>query len=218
LADQTEGSLKGLFGIQRRCINFQRIRGGLQRCHGAIGVLRIPVADFGFHLGVQTDFDVIDPLAADQGVGAELVTALIQKHVAGILLVVAGGRGESAGDGTFLADIAVNEGIPMLNVRLEDLAPAGVASWEALAAIETARLIWDTDVFTPGQSGNLVARIPGVDTSRAVILGAHIDSANTPGAGDNALNCAVLLEVARVYARTAWRMLGPKHDSSGRES
>ena len=51
MADQTEGSLKGLFGIERRCINFQRIRGGLQRCHGAIGVLRIPVADFGFHLG-----------------------------------------------------------------------------------------------------------------------------------------------------------------------
>lgn len=86
----------------------------------------------------------------------------------------------------------------MLNVRLEDLAPAGINSWETLSEIETARLIWDTDVFSPGHSGNLVARIPGADSSRAVILGAHIDSANTPGAGDNALNCAVLLEVARV--------------------
>ena len=147
---------------------------------------------------VFLDFDVIDPSTVGQGVGARLVTALIQKQVAGLVLVVAGGQGKSAGDGTFLEDLAMNEGIPMLNVRLEDLAPAGIDSWEALATIETARLIWDTDVFSPGQSGNLVARIPGADSSRPVILGAHIDSANTPGAGDNALNCAVLLEVARV--------------------
>jgi len=147
---------------------------------------------------VFLDFNVIDPFSAGQGVGAELVSALIQKHVAGLVLVVAGGHGESAQDGTFLEDIAVNERIPILNVRLEDLAPAGIASWNALSEIESARLIWDTDVFSPGQSGNLVAHIPGADSSRAVILGAHIDSANTPGAGDNALNCAVLLEVAHV--------------------
>jgi hypothetical protein len=144
------------------------------------------------------DFGVIDPMTVEPGVSAELVTALIQKHVAGLVLVVAGGYGESVQDGTFLEDPGMTEGIPMLNVRLEDLAPAGIVSWEDLAGIESARLIWDTDVFSPGQSGNLVARIPGADSSRAVILGAHIDSANTPGAGDNALNCAVLLEMARV--------------------
>jgi len=147
---------------------------------------------------VFLDFNVLDPEVVGQGVGAKLLTALIQRHVAGLVMVVAGGRGEPATDGTFLEDLAVNEGIPILIVRLEDLAPAGIASWEALARIETARLIWDTDVFSPGQSGNLVARIPGADSSRAVILGAHIDSANTPGAGDNGLNCAILLEVARV--------------------
>jgi hypothetical protein len=147
---------------------------------------------------VFLDFDVIDPQETGPGAGAELVTTLIQKHVAGLVLVVAGGHGESAQDGTFLEDAGMNEGIPMLNVRLEDLAPAGIDSWEGLAGIESARLIWDTDVFSPGQSGNLVARIPGADPSRAVILGAHIDSANTPGAGDNALNCSVLLEAARV--------------------
>jgi hypothetical protein len=147
---------------------------------------------------VFLDFKVIDPMVVGEGVGAKLVTELIEKRVAGLVLVVAAGQGKSAGDGTFLDDLAMNEGIPMLIVRLEDLAPAGTASWEALAEVETARLIWDTDVFSPGQSGNLVARIPGLDSSRAVILGAHIDSGNTPGAGDNALNCAVLLEVARV--------------------
>ncbi len=144
------------------------------------------------------DFGVIDPLTFEPGVSAELVSALIKKQVAGIVLVVAGGYGESAQDGTFLEDTGMTEAIPMLNVRLEDLAPAGIISWEDLGRIKSARLIWDTDVFSPGQSGNLVARIPGADSSRAVILGTHIDSANTPGAGDNALNCAVLLEMARV--------------------
>jgi acetylornithine deacetylase/succinyl-diaminopimelate desuccinylase-like protein len=70
--------------------------------------------------------------------------------------------------------------IPILNARLEDLAPAGISSWEGLAQIETARLPWDTDVFSPGTSGNLVARMPGVDPTPAVILGAHIDGANSP--------------------------------------
>jgi hypothetical protein len=147
---------------------------------------------------VFLDYGAIDPAAADAGVGAQLVTALIQKDVAGLVLVTEREHGKGAGDGTILGEIALNEVIPMLYVRLEDLAPVGIASWEALAQIEAVRLIWDTDVFSPGQSGNLVARIPGTDSSQAVILGAHIDSANSPGAGDNALNSAVLLEMARV--------------------
>jgi hypothetical protein len=147
---------------------------------------------------VFLDFGAIDSAEEGEGVGAQLVTALIQKDVAGLVLVTERGHGKFAGDGTILEEITLNEVIPMLYVRLEDLAPVGIASWEALAQIEAARLIWDTDVFSPGQSGNLVARIPGADSSQAVILGAHIDSANSPGAGDNAINCAVLLEMARV--------------------
>ena len=147
---------------------------------------------------VFLDYGAIDPAAQGEGAGGQVVTALIQKGVAGLVLVTERGHAKHAGDGTILEGIALNEVIPMLYVRLEDLASAGIASWEALAQVEAARLIWDTDVFSPGQSGNLVARIPGADSSQAVILGAHIDSANSPGAGDNGLNCAVLLEVARV--------------------
>jgi hypothetical protein len=147
---------------------------------------------------VFLDFAAIDPESAEKGAATELVTALIQKDVAGLVLVTEEGHGKNAGDGTSHGAIALNEVIPMLYVRLEDLAAVGITSWEALAQTGPARLIWDTDVFSPGQSGNLVARIPGADSSQAVILGAHIDSANSPGAGDNALNCAALLEVARV--------------------
>jgi hypothetical protein len=147
---------------------------------------------------VFLDYAAIDPEEEGRGVGAELISALFEKDIAGLVLVTEMGHAKYAGDGTELEGIAPNEGVPMLYVRLEDLAPVGIASWEALTQIEAARLVWDTDVFSPGQSGNLVARVPGVDSSRAVILGAHIDSANSPGAGDNALNCAVLLEMARV--------------------
>ncbi len=87
--------------------------------------------------------------------------------------------------------------MPTLYVRLEDLASAGISTWEDLAKIESARLIWDADVLSPGTSGNLVARIPGVDSSHAVILGAHIDSPNSPGAMDNGISAVALLEVAR---------------------
>ncbi|MFN2189233.1 MAG: M28 family metallopeptidase [Candidatus Promineifilaceae bacterium] len=144
------------------------------------------------------DFAAIDPEVQGGGTGAELITTLIEKNVTGLVLVTESGGGKYAGDGTILEEISLSEVIPKLYVRLEDLAALGIASWEDLAKIEAARLIWDTDVFSPGESGNLVARIPGQDSSQAVILGAHIDSANTPGAADNALNAAALLEIARV--------------------
>ena len=54
------------------------------------------------------------------------------------------------------------------------------------------------DVFSPGTSGNLIAHIPGTDSSQAVILGGHIDSPNSPGAMDDGSGSVVLLEVARV--------------------
>jgi hypothetical protein len=85
-----------------------------------------------------------------------------------------------------------------LYTRLEDLVTAGIEGWPDLAKIQSARLTWDADVFAPGTSGNLMARIPGVDTSQAVILGAHIDSPNAPGAMDDGSGSAILLEIARV--------------------
>jgi hypothetical protein len=148
----------------------------------------------------------VDP--ADRYRGAaevtRLFTQLIDQGVAGLVLVTqrspdsATSYGKYLGGGPALENIAAERVVPKLYVRLEDMAPAGIFSWDDLAQIESARLVWDTDVFSPGTSGNLVARIPGVDASQAIILGAHIDSANSPGAMDNGINSAVLLEVARV--------------------
>ena len=134
----------------------------------------------------------------------QIIAKLIEKDAAGLVLVTQfsdvseRSQGKFVGDGIALEEVATQAVIPTLYARLEDLTPAGISSWDELTQIEMARLVWDTDVFSPGTSGNLVARIPGADSSQAIILGAHIDSANSPGAIDNGINSAALLEVAHI--------------------
>ncbi len=148
----------------------------------------------------------LDPASRHRGSedSTQIITKLLNKNIVGLVLVTqfstvpAGSQGKFVGDGVTFEGVTTEVVIPTLYVRLEDLAKAGISNWEDLAKIESVRLVWDTDVFSPGKSGNLVARIPGADSSQAVILGAHIDSANSPGAMDNGINSAVLLEVARV--------------------
>jgi hypothetical protein len=150
---------------------------------------------------VFLDYSVIGPTVVGAGVGTQIVTTLIQKDIAGLVLVTdktGASRGVYVGDGLALRDIGPQYNVPILYIRLEDLSQVGVTKWEDLAQIEAVRMIWDTDVFSPGRSGNLVAHVPGADSSQAMILGAHIDSADSPGAMDNGLSSAALLEVARV--------------------
>ncbi len=154
------------------------------------------------------DYAVIDRailgLSGARGVAGQLLA----KKPAGLVLVThfSNQRGES--HGSFVGDVSalnLQEGaprLPILYVRLEDLASAGIDDWDRLARVEAASLTWDADVFVPGTSGNLVVRIPGADPSRAVILGAHIDSPNGPGAMDDGSGSAVLLEVACVLDAT----------------
>jgi hypothetical protein len=50
-----------------------------------------------------------------------------------------------------------------------------------------------------GVSRNVVARVPGTDP-RVLVVSGHLDTrATTPGANDNALGCAMLLEMARIF-------------------
>jgi len=153
---------------------------------------------------VLLNYVVIDPTIRASGPDTHIVTELIEQDIAGLVLVTqfsdlpGESHGKYVGDGIALERVTAEVAPPILYVRLEDLASAGISSWEELAQVEAARLVWDTDVFSPGTSGNLVARIPGADSSQAMILGAHIDSPNSPGAMDNGINSAVLLEVARI--------------------
>jgi hypothetical protein len=153
---------------------------------------------------VLFDYEAVDPMLHDFSASQSAMVNLMNKNPAGLLFITDFSdsweqvAGSFLGEGDVLRGATSDVAIPVLYARLEDLAPAGVASWEDLTQIEMARLVWDTDIFSPGTSGNLIARIPGADSSRAIILGAHIDSANSPGALDDGSGSVVSLEVARI--------------------
>jgi len=164
------------------------------------------------------DYAAIDRAILGKREAAQIASNLMAKEPVGLVLVTRFSNKAGESHGTFVGDVSalnyVEKGTfpPILYVRLEDLGQAGIASWDDLTRVQAARLTWDADVFSPGTSANLAARIPsaslraspGADPSEAVILGAHIDSPNSPGAMDNGSGSAVLLEVARVLneART----------------
>jgi len=154
---------------------------------------------------VFLDYEAIDKVVqGGTGPAVEIGWDLLEEEPAGLVLVtqfsneVGRSHGSFVGDTNALNWVETDAAPPTLYVRLEDLAPAGIQGWDDLSRIEAARLTWDADVFSPAPSENLAARIPGTDTSQAVILGAHIDSPNAPGAMDDGSGSAVLLEVARV--------------------
>jgi len=151
------------------------------------------------------DYALIDTVVnPDYPANGEKLMKLINLGLDGVVLVTRYSNTDGESRGTFVGDGGVFQyfdhiaRIPILHARLEDFAPVGIQTWEDLARIETARLTWDADIFVPGQGGNLVARLPGRDSSRAVILTAHVDSPNSPGVFDDGSGSAILLEVARV--------------------
>ncbi len=74
-----------------------------------------------------------------------------------------------------------------------------------LGGVSEPRVLVDTDVILPALSRNLIAKIPGRDDAQALILGAHLDSPNNPGAMDDGSGSAVSLELARVLDQTGFQ-------------
>ena len=150
------------------------------------------------------DYAVVDYALVKVDEAGMVAAALVASKPAGIVLVTELTYEPDRSHGALASELNVftlvkpKPAPPVLYARLEDMARAGIEGWDDLGRIKAARLTWDADVFSPATSGNLVARIPGADRSRAVILGAHIDSPNTPGAMDDGSGSAILLEVARV--------------------
>jgi glutaminyl-peptide cyclotransferase len=78
--------------------------------------------------------------------------------------------------------------------------PAGSAASRALATSLRAELPSARFQRVPGGLRNVVARVPGRDPSRVVVVGAHYDTKDIPGfvgANDGASGTAVVLELAR---------------------
>jgi hypothetical protein len=127
-----------------------------------------------------------------------------------LVLVTSWSPNPGESHGAFAGDVDafswVNDNhTPILVTRLEEYVSAGITSMEELARIERATVVLDTDVLSPAQSRNLVAMIPGKDDTAALIFGAHIDSANNPGAMDDGSGSAILLEMARVLNETGYQ-------------
>jgi len=156
------------------------------------------------------DYAIIDRVTnRDAGGHIPPLIKMLSYEPAGLVLVTeysnqnGKSRGTLVGDGSIFQYTDFNPKLPVLHIRVEDMADAGITTWEDLAGppgemISTARLTWDADVFSPGWSGNLAVRIPGADSTAAMILGAHIDSPNGPGAFDDGSGSVVLLEIARI--------------------
>lgn len=146
------------------------------------------------------DYALIDPTVGEWAAVLARSAAVLAAGPAGLVVITRNSHEPGASHGTFAGDgspLAYMETGPRpvtLLARLEDIAPR----WPDLAAFQSARLTWDADLFSPALSHNLVARIPGADPTRAIVLTAHIDSANNPGAMDDAGGAAALLEVARI--------------------
>lgn len=132
-------------------------------------------------------------------------SALLRLKPAAIVLVT---RFSNAGEqthGTFAGDgggvLQRLEGgitMPLLFIEMENLAVLGIFDWDGMSEISNARVIWDADVLNPAPSGNLVVRIPGKYPDRPILLSAHIDSPNSPGALDDGSGSVILLEILTV--------------------
>ena len=149
------------------------------------------------------DYALFDTGVVTSSAAAQAATLLLRAEPSAIVLVTtfANVRGVShgafAGDLSAFVNLSTPAPVPTVIARLEDLAAAGIRDGSGLDLITRSRVTWDADLVSPGTSEYLVFRIPGQDGSRAVLLGAHLDSANSPGAMDDGSGVVVLLEAAR---------------------
>jgi len=156
------------------------------------------------------DYALVDRALLGRNEAGRRASLSIQSQPLALVLVTSWSPHPEESHGAFAGDVSafswVNDNhTPILVTRLEDYAPAGVATIEELARIEKAVVAVDTDIVSPGQSRNLVAMIPGRDDTAALIFGAHIDSPNNPGAMDDGSGSAILLEMARALNETGYQ-------------
>lgn len=151
------------------------------------------------------DYALVDSVTnQDYYSNSQSLISLIDNGLSGLVLITSYSNVDGESRGSFVGDGGVFQWfnhtarIPILYIRLEDLKSAGIENWQDFSKVESARMVWDEDVSMPANAGNLIVRIPGSDDSKAVLLSAHVDSPNGPGAFDDGSGSAILLEIARV--------------------
>ncbi len=108
-------------------------------------------------------------------------------------------HGTFTGDGGGGFQVVEWEGtIPLMVIQVEELEGLGISKGDQLQSITNADVTWDVDVINPATSTNLIVHIPGKEGSKPILLSAHIDSPNSPGALDDGAGSAILMEIATV--------------------
>jgi hypothetical protein len=108
-------------------------------------------------------------------------------------------HGTYAGDGGGGFQRAISKkSIPLMFIQMEELASLKIRNWDEFKAISSAEVVWDVDITNPATSRNLIVHIPGNDSTRAILLSAHLDSAQSPGALDDGSGSAVLMEIITI--------------------
>lgn len=78
-------------------------------------------------------------------------------------------------------------------------------AWQIMRHTPDLARLQMTGATYPGISYNVIATIPGTDPEAGILyFGGHMDSVvGSAGADDNALGCAIILELARAFAQTS---------------
>jgi len=116
---------------------------------------------------VFIEYGWVDTVLISDELGWHRMKAVINGQPEGIVLATTFSNQPGISHGTFAADLGViatleNEpSIPTVLMRLEDLPDGSSDPWDELAKQHSVEITWDTDVLSPAESGNLIARIPG---------------------------------------------------------
>ena len=80
-----------------------------------------------------------------------------------------------------------------------------MAAWQLLKQKPTMAKLQMQGATYPGTSYNVVATLPGTDPDAGIVyFGGHMDSVvDSVGADDNAVGCAIIVELARVLSQTS---------------
>lgn len=155
------------------------------------------------------DYALLDRGVVSAAEATQAAVALLATRPAALVLVTRYSNVRGEAHGSFVGDLSALVSlldpppVPTLYARLEDLGPAGITDWAGLERVASARVTWDQDVNVAAPSQLLAFRIPGADPSRAVLLGAHLDSWDGgTGALDNGVNVALAVDVARGLVET----------------
>jgi len=130
---------------------------------------------------------------------------IMEEDPGAIILVTQNSNTVGVSHGSFVGDgggvfqrIKLRQSIPLLFIEMENLASLGITDWDGMSVLKKARVVSDVDLMNPGTSGNLIVHIPGKNPNKAILVSAHIDSPNSPGALDDGSGSAILMEIATV--------------------